>query len=209
MKNSNQKPLLAFAIAAALFAAAPSANAFEAGDWLIKIGAHVVNPKSNNGTLAGGTLSADIGSDIKPSIQAEYFFSPNLGLELLASVPFQHDVRLNGAQAVSFKHLPPTLSLQYHFGDEAFRPFIGAGVNYTWTYGQKSSGPLAGTEVSISNSWGLALHGGIDYLVNDSWYLGADLRWIDIDADVRVNAAEVGSVKVDPLSYGVYVGWKF
>ena len=124
-------------------------------------------------------------------------------------MPFQHDVRLNGAQAVSFKHLPPTLSLQYHFGEEALRPFLGAGVNYTWTYGQKSSGPLAGTEVSIGNSWGLALHGGIDYQINDRWYLGADLRWIDIDADVRVNADEVGSVQVDPLSYGAYFGWKF
>ena len=85
MKNLKNTRCIAIAIAAGLFAATPSAHAFEAGDWLIKLGAHVVNPKSDNGKLAAGTLSADIGSDVKPSIQAEYFFSPNLGLELLAS----------------------------------------------------------------------------------------------------------------------------
>ena len=32
----------------------------------------------------------------------------------------------------SFKHLPPTLTAQYHFTNlNGFKPYLGAGVNYT------------------------------------------------------------------------------
>jgi outer membrane protein len=196
-------------LALTLAALAPTAQAFDSGDLLVKLGLHNVDPKNNNGTLANGAFDAHIGSDLKPSIQAEYFFTPRIGVELLASVPFQHDVYLNGTKAGSFNHLPPTLSVQYHFGNDRVQPFLGAGVNFTWTYSEDTTGPLTGTELGIDNSWGLALHGGVDVKLNNGWYVGTDLRWIDLNADVSVNGAQVGRVQVDPLAYGLYVGWKF
>lgn len=196
-------------LALAVAAVTAPVHAFESGDVLLKLGVHAVDPKSNNGSLAGGAFDADINSNWRPTIQAEYFLTAKFGVELLASVPFSHDVELNGAEAVSFKHLPPTLSLQYHFGNDRLRPFLGAGINYVWTYDVDSKGPLAGTRVGVGNSWGIAFHGGIDYQLDKGWFIGADLRWIDVDADVSVNGAEVGSVSVDPLVYGAYVGWKF
>ena len=192
-----------------LAAVAAPASAFEAGTVLVKVGAHAVDPKSDSGSLAGGAFEAAIDSSLKPSLQVEYFLNPNIGIELLAAVPFSHEVKLNGAKAASFNQLPPTLSLQYHFGDQRIKPFIGAGINWLWSYDEKSFGPLAGTEVGVDNSWGIAFHGGIDYELNNGWYVGADLRWIDIDADVSVNGAQVGQVNVDPLVYGAYIGWKF
>jgi outer membrane protein len=36
-----------------------------------------------------------------------------------------------------------------------------------------------------------------------------DVRWIDIDADASVDGANVGSVAVDPLVYGVYGSLRF
>lgn len=185
------------------------ALATEAGDWTLSVGAHVVNPASNNGSLAAGALEADVGSDWKPTITAEYFFTPNLGLEVLASLPFEHDVSLNGAKAGSTKHLPPTFTLQYHFNGEKVSPFIGAGVNYTLFFDQQTTGPLDGTDLDLSNSWGLAAHAGLDFRLSDTASLRVDARWIDIDTDVSVDGADVGTVKIDPIVYGLAYVWKF
>ena len=121
-----------------------------------------------------------------------------------------HEVSLNGAKAADFKHLPPTLSLQYYFGEAGgFRPFVGAGLNYTWTYDQRETGPLAGTRLKIGNSVGAAAQAGFVAELTDTLHLVADVRWIDIDASVSVNSNRVGTVEVDPLVYGVSLGWRF
>jgi outer membrane protein len=204
--NTRKRHLLALALALGF---AGPALATEAGDWTVSVGAHVVDPASNNGTLAGGALKTDVGSDWKPTITAEYFFSPNLGLEVLAAVPFKHDISLNGVKAGSTKHLPPTFTLQYHFNGDKVSPFIGAGINYTIFFDQNETGPLTGTDVSLGNSWGLAAHAGLDFRLADNRALRVDIRWMDIDTKVKVNGADVGTVKIDPLVYGVAYVWKF
>src|SRR5687768_1584291 len=105
-------------LALALLVAMPAARAAEAGDWEFKFGVHAVDPKSGNGRLAGGTLEADVDSAFSPTFSLEYRINPNLGLEVLAALPFKHDVDLNGTKAATVKHLPPTVSLQWHFMPE-------------------------------------------------------------------------------------------
>ena len=200
--------LVAVGIAAAL--ALPSAAGAAQGDWFFRAGVHNVAPKSDNGRLAGGALRADIGDDIKPTLVLGHMLTEHWAIELLASLPFEHDVRLNGAHAGSFKHLPPTLSLDYYFAPDArVSPFLGAGINYTWTYSESESGPLAGTRLKIGNSVGLAVHGGLAFRAAERWDIVADVRWIDIDADVSVDGAGVGTVAVDPLVYGLYASYRF
>lgn len=203
------KLLCPLAAAAALFTATP-ALAQQAGDWTFGLGAHVVSPKSGNGSLAGGALDVDVGDNWRPTFTGEYFFRDNWGVEVLASLPFQHDIELNGVKAGSTKHLPPTVSLQYHFaGSEKVKPFIGAGVNYTLFFSQGSTGPLAGADLDLDNSWGLALHGGLDFAVGTNKFFRLDARWIDIDTDVKVDGASVGTVNIDPMVYGAAFVWKF
>ncbi len=203
------KLLCPLAAAAALFTATP-ALAQQAGDWTFGLGAHVVAPKSGNGSLAGGALDADVGDNWRPTVTGEYFFRDNWGIEVLASLPFQHDIELNGVKAGSTKHLPPTVSLQYHFaGSGKVKPFIGAGLNYTLFFSQDSTGPLAGADLDLDNSLGLALHGGLDFAVGTNKFVRVDARWIDIDTDVKVNGAAVGTVNIDPMVYGAAFVWKF
>jgi len=181
-----------------------------AGDWFIRAGATHVDPKSNNGTLAGGALAAKIDSQTGLGLVIGRQINENLSLELLAATPFKHTVSLNGAKAVDFKHLPPTLSLVYGFApNSTVNPFVGAGLNYTWTFGEREFGPVAGTEVKLGNSWGLAAQAGLAFKVSDSWDLVLDARWIDINADVRVNGAKVGKATVDPLVIGLHFGRRF
>uniref|UniRef100_UPI0025D9AFC9 OmpW/AlkL family protein n=1 Tax=uncultured Paracoccus sp. TaxID=189685 RepID=UPI0025D9AFC9 len=169
-----------------------------------------VNPKSDNGTLAGGTVPVSIGDNTRPSITVEYFIRDNLGVELLGALPFKHSIKSNGAEIGSVKHLPPVVSLQYHFdATPQLKPFVGVGVNFTGFYDAESKGPLAGNDLRVKNSWGLAAHLGADYWINDRAAVRADLRWIDIDADVTLNGADIGQVEVDPVVAGISYVMKF
>lgn len=198
------------ALALAFGGLAAPAFAQEAGEWTFSVGAHQVNPKSDNGSLVGGTLDVEVDSNVRPTITAEYFVRDNLGIEVLASLPFQHDININGLGRVgSTKHLPPTVSLQYHFGDGNVKPFIGAGVNFTKFFSEDTTGALAGADLDLDDSWGLAAHAGIDFKVGENGAIRIDARWIDIDTDVSLNGADIGTVEIDPLVYGAAYVFKF
>jgi outer membrane protein len=189
--------------------AAP-AFAQQTGEWTLSIGAHQVDPKSDNGSLVNGALDVEVGSDAKPTITAEYFIRDNLGIEVLASWPFEHDIAIKGLGRVgSTKHLPPTVSLQYHFGNGTVKPFVGAGVNFTLFMSEETTGALAGNDISLSNSFGLAAHAGIDFEVSERGSIRVDARWIDIDTDVELNGTDIGEVNIDPLVYGAAYVIKF
>lgn len=189
---------------------ATNATAQEKGTRWLKLGAHVVDPKSDNGSLAGGALDATVGDSIRPSVMLEYFVADNLGIEVLAAWPFRHEVELNGVEAATVDHLPPTISLQYHWnGTGKVSPYVGAGVNYTLFFSEETRGPLAGAKLELDASFGLAVHAGLDFSLGDRWALGIDARWIDIDTDVSVNGADVGTVQIDPLAYGAYLRTRF
>ena len=194
---------LALALLASAALGAP-AFAQSAGEMTLGLGLGFVNPKSDNGTVAGGATVID--SNARPTVTFEYFIRDNLGLELLAALPFRHDINVGGAKAGVTKHLPPTLSLNYHFPTGgAITPFVGLGVNYTVFFEDRS--PLG--DLKIDNSWGLAAHLGMDYAISEKGAVRMDLRYIDIDSDVKLNGAKVGRVEVDPLVAGVSYVMKF
>lgn len=198
------------ALALALGGLAAPAFAQQAGEWTFSVGAHQVNPKSDNGKLAGGTVPIEVDSDARPTITAEYFVRDNLGIEVLAALPFDHDISIKGVGRVgSTKHLPPTVSLQYHFGQGSVKPFIGAGINYTRFFSTETTGALAGTDLELGDSFGLAAHVGIDFEVSERSSIRVDARWMDIDTDAEVNGVDVGTVEIDPLVYGVAYVFKF
>ncbi|MBP6748697.1 MAG: OmpW family protein [Xanthomonadaceae bacterium] len=202
--------LVPLALALALGGVAAPAFAQQAGEWTISVGAHQVNPKSDNGSLVGGALDVEVGSNVRPTITAEYFVRDNLGIEVLASWPFEHDINIKGLGNVgSTKHLPPTVTLQYHFGNGTVKPFVGAGVNFTTFFSEDTTGALAGSDLSLGNSFGLAAHAGLDFEVSERGSIRVDARWIDIDTDVELDGADIGTVNIDPLVYGAAYVIKF
>ena len=109
------------------------AHAHEAGDWLFKLGATQVSPKSNNGSVLNGTVDLDVNSNVRPSFTVTYMATRHIGIELLGALPFQHDVSGSGLGKIgTTKQLPPTLSVQWHFlPDSTVQPYVGVGLNYT------------------------------------------------------------------------------
>lgn len=180
-----------------------------AADWFVRAGVAHVSPQSDTGDLA--TLQSSITDNTQLGLTVGYHINPNLAVELLASTPFTHQVSLKGLGRVGeVSHLPPTLTLQYYFNPEGkFSPFVGGGVNYTWTYDEKSQGALSGTNLDVGNSLGVAVQAGLRVALAEGWDLVADVRWMDIDAEVKVNGARVGTAKVDPMVYSLMVGKRF
>lgn len=187
-----------------------SAFAVPAGTWTVAAGAHGVVPKSDNGTLANGAFSVDVDDDIRPTVSGEYFVANNIGIELLAAIPFYHDITLTDKDGNkvegSTQHLPPTLSVQYHFDGYNIpmnvKPFIGVGVNYTTFFKEKLylGGPA---DLDIDDSVGVAGHVGIDIPFTPRDAFRIDARYMDIKPDVSLNGADIGEVDISPWVYGV------
>lgn len=195
--------ILALALLTSATLAAP-VHAQSAGDMTLGLGIGYVNPKSNNGIVAGGATTID--GNARPTITFEYFVRDNIGIEVLAALPFQHDISINGTNIGSTKHLPPTVSVNYHFPTNGpVTPFVGLGVNYTAFFDETS--PLG--DLSIDNSWGLAAHLGMDYAISEKAAFRMDLRYIDIKSDVYLNGTKVGRVNVDPVVFGASYVMKF
>ncbi|WP_170422581.1 OmpW/AlkL family protein [Ruegeria arenilitoris] len=197
--------LAALTLSTALVALAAPAFAQSQGDWTVGVGVGYLNPKSDNGTLAG--LNADIDSDTRPIFTAEYFIRDNLGIELLAATPFKHTVTLGGStEAGTVKHLPPTLSLNYHFPtNSAWKPYVGAGLNYTFFFDEQS----ALGDLKVDDSFGVSLQAGLDYMVSDNGAVRLNVRWFDIDSDVKLNGTNIGKAEIDPILVGVSYVHKF
>ena len=198
-------------VAASLAALAAPAFAQSAGDWTLGVGLHQVAPKSDNGKLANGTLPLDVDSDFKPSVTFEYFIKDNLGIEVLGALPFKHDIAIKGVGKVGeTKHLPPTIALQYHFNSAGkVSPLLGVGINYTTFFSEDTTGILSGSKLKLDDSFGLAAHAGLDFKVSEKASVRVDVRWADIDTDVKVDGAKLGTANIDPLVYGASYVMKF
>jgi outer membrane protein len=203
---------LGLALAAAGLCAQPALAA--KGDWILRGGVGVVDPKSDNLTLGGALGVEEIQVDTGTSLTVEgtYMFANHWGVELLAAWPFSHDVDADltgggSANLTDIKHLPPTLSLQYHFNpDGRFRPYVGAGLNYTTLFDE---GRVAGQDLDLDDSFGLAGQVGIDIGLTDNVFVNLAARYIDIDSDASLDGVDIGTVEVDPFVYQAQLGWRF
>lgn len=230
MSNLSKTLVAVGALGLATAVTIPAAQA-EQGDWLIKGGATMVSPKSDNlklgdlgdiegvGVVTDATLNVDDATSFGFTIT--YMYTDNWGVELLAAVPFKHDIKLSAAidgQTGSVKigeteHLPPTLSLQYHFmPDQMFSPYVGVGANWTIFSGEKLD-PVLGAKLSLSDSFGFAGQLGADINLGDKWLVNIDVRYIQIETDAKitddVSTEKIGTVKIDPFVYSIMIGYRF
>jgi outer membrane protein len=202
---------------AALFAAG---NAVAAeGNWLVRGRAVYLDMKTKSDATSGplaGVLPADtiaISDEWIPEVDISYFFSRNWAAELILTYPQKHDVTINAlgiGNIGNFKHLPPTLLLQYHFLPEGqFRPYAGVGINYTRFSSVNLVVPGVGALDLESSSFGPAIQAGLDIKLDGQWFLNFDIKKIQIRSDLYLAGAKVSTLKPDPLAMGVGLGYRF
>lgn len=204
MSSKMLKSAVAVALAGGLFAG--SAQAYDTGSMLFRIGAYGVFPESDSLTLAPGAV-IDVDNGYSLGFNFTYMVNPNIGIEVLAALPFQHDINLSGVGNIGdTKHLPPTVSVQYHLMPQGtVHPYVGLGLNYTTFFSESS---VLG-DLKLDDSWGLAGQLGIDVDVAPNWFVNADLRYISIKSDARLNGVELGTVDINPWVLGLTVGTRF
>ncbi|WP_101757682.1 OmpW family protein [Oceanicoccus sp. KOV_DT_Chl] len=231
-----EKNRLVKAISAAIVAITlPCAsNAHEQGDWVVRVGLAAVTPDESSSTIsttATGPLpgtEASVDNDTQLGLNIVYMWSDNIGIELLAASPFEHDIQAKGLDQYlavgssidlgSTKHLPPTLSAQYYFGNKnsQIRPYVGIGINYTTFFGEDLSSDaeaaLAADNLKLDDSVGLATQAGVDWILDDQWLLNASVWHMDIDTEASFDSAlgEVNvDVDIDPWAYMISIGYTF
>ena len=171
-------------IAVLASALASQAALAQENPWLVRLRAVYLDP-ANKSDPIGGVGASDrltVNSKVIPEFDISYFFTPNWATELVLTYPQKQDVSLDGTKIGSFKHLPPTLTLQYHFTPESmFSPYVGAGINYT-RFSDVSL--LNGGATMESHSIGGALQAGVDIKLDKSWSLNIDVKKVQIRSDI-------------------------
>lgn len=211
--------LLGCGVMAAAMTMSVNAWALGAGDWFGRVGASMVDPDCSSGPVPGFAGSGvEVDEDTKPSFTVGYMMTDSLGVEVLAALPFQHAILCTGTiaglgEVAETKHLPPTVSLQYYFMPRAsIRPYIGAGVNYTYFFDEEAKGALAGHTVDLDDSWGLAGQVGVDIDIPNNWFVNLDGRYIDIDTEATISGPTVNGavdVEIDPWVFTLALGRRF
>lgn len=182
----------------------------QAGNWQLKVGGSLLAPTSNNGTIAGARADVSHEFNLTPSV--EYFFgdSPFSAELLLAVAPFKHDISLDGVEAASFKHLPPTVTAKYHLKNSSrFTPYIGAGLTVAVPWDEKLRGSDSKLEADVT--YGAAGQLGFNFKPADSSDFGVffDVRYAQVESDVKLDGKDIGTLKVNPLVYTLGYSYKF
>lgn len=218
------------AVAVGLMGLSLAAQAYEAGDMVLRAGAALAKPSDSSGKIkidgvgAVNGTGVGVGSDTELGLTGSYIFAPHWGVELLASTPFEHDISAKGlggfgvSKIGSVKHLPPTLSVQYYFADthSEIQPYVGLGVNYTVFFDEHLSNEaktgLGASNLHLDNSLGLAAEVGLDWAINKNWLINVSVWKVDMNTtatvDTALGKAEV-DVAIDPWVYMIGAGYKF
>ncbi|GAA5174530.1 OmpW family protein [Niveibacterium umoris] len=197
------KAAIAGAITAGMFMAGTATAAD--GNWLVRGRiVSMTNDNSNENNLLGAEVTAS--DKVLPDLDISYFFTENIALEVVLSIPQTHDIELGGTKIGEVTQLPPHFMLQYHFPMGAFKPYVGAGINYTRFWDVKLIVP--GVDIERS-SWGGSLQVGMDYELSKQWYLNADVKKTWIATDVKAGDTVVDTLHIDPWLIGVGVGYRF
>ena len=196
----------------------------EQGDVLIRVRAIDVIPNESSGSILpafpGEQVSID--NSIMPEVDITYMATDNIGFELIAATTKHSASGITGTtggigELASTWVLPPTLTAQYHFAPESkIRPYVGAGINYTIFFNEKSSSALEAavgtTSVRMSDSFGWAAQAGVDIELNERMFLNLDIKYIDMDTTATLNTTAAGTQRVrislDPIVVGIGLGIK-
>jgi len=179
---------------------------FELDRFQTRFGLTQIEPKNNPGNLDDGTRTS-VSNAYALTTDFVYFLTPNLAVDLLVGSAPKHNIYGDGQKIGNTKYIPPTLSLQYNFNPQGqWNPYVGLGVNYTYYFDETL---LNGQKLDVSNSTGVAATIGMDYELNEHFSLGTDIRYVDVNSDVKINGVKVGNVDVNPMLYSLTLGYKF
>jgi outer membrane protein len=204
-----------------------AAHAQAAGGWMISLGANNIAPKVKSGDLSAPSLPGTQ-IDVKDASAAfatiTYMLTDNVSLQTFLGGPYKHEVV--GAGAVDgvgkigeIQQVSPTVMAQYRLFDaaSALRPYAGVGLTYAYFFKEQGSGTLTSltnpggppTQLRADNAWGASVQLGATYAFSERWFVDASVIKTFIKNTTHLSTGQTIDAKLDPLSIGVTVGYRF
>jgi outer membrane protein len=211
------RALIASAAVIGLLAASGAA---QAQNWIVKAGAIYYQTHSETTGIQGIGIppgaDAETGNATTLLLTIERTFTPNLSVEFVLGIP--PTIKAEGTGSVAFlgevlsaKNVAPTLLFNYTFFEPTatWRPYVGAGINYTRFTDIKTTLPVQ--SVDMSDSWGLALQAGVNYAVDKNWGLFASIARVDVKSDLVAVGSTVLTTTIDfkPITYSFGAWYRF
>jgi len=208
----------AVALVMGVMAAVPAQAGDSNGNFQAKLGVTgIIFDDNTKSTSPAGLGTAEVNDTVIPTLALTYYLTNNWSVELFCCFA---QVNVDGksgtlgslGKLASTWVFPPILTAQYHFdGMGAFKPYVGAGVQWIHYFDEKSN--LAGSSVDFDDSWGFVLQGGIDYDLGQGWSLGVDVKkaWLDTKLTYGGGGFDGVSAKhdLDPLYVTANLGYRF
>ena len=245
-QRARLRPRIAAAVLLSVALAAPGAALAGAGDLVVTVGWVRIYPRSSSGPLTLrqiGSMEVDqpqAGTSVESlpantlTLTLEWPLTEHLGAELVAGYPPTHLLRASGTIESAGvlgegQQWSPAFLLKYHFGGSGanLRPYVGAGVDYTFfrktkvtndAFRQASYGPDSTTRVSVNPSWNPLVTAGLDWKLEGRWSVGASLTYAPLRARISTVADNTAigvplrvttDIRNHTVVGGVYVGYRF
>jgi outer membrane protein len=157
-------------------------------------------------------------------------FTDNVAAEVTVGSPVTMNVDMtipNAAKSVSNAATTsasfPSVVAKYLFNtrSDAFRPYLGFGVNYTYfsNTGANSDAlvqELAGSSQSLTPSWNPVFNAGAIYTLNDRWSLNFGVSYVPMSSNVSFSGSGPGTgtttsgrLTINPTDFTFKIGYKF
>jgi outer membrane protein len=207
---------LSLLLPAALLAAAGAS----AQDNVVKFGLTNYTTHSRTSGISGVGVppgaDAETGNATTLLLTYERMVTPSLGIELAVGVPPRIKARATGSVAflgddvLSARNVAPTLFLNHHFDTLGgrWRPYVGAGVNFTRFTGIRSS---LSPKVEMGDSTGWALQAGVDWSLDRQWFLFGSIATLQVKSKLVATGSTVLQTTIDfrPVVYSFGVARRF
>ncbi|WP_316669135.1 OmpW/AlkL family protein [Ralstonia psammae] len=223
------------------------AHAQSAGSSIISLGWLRVMPNSSSDPLFIDSIGGvpvnqsvpNTGARIKDAdtvgLAFTHFITDNLAVELAGGVPPRH--KITGANAFapygeigSAKQWSPAMLFKWYFGgaESRFRPYVGAGLNYTWFGDEKitnsalqtqvlGSGFPNASSVSTDSSINPVLNVGASYAVTKDWFVSLSMSYLPLKTTAKIDttlasgahAITEAKIRINPIVAFLSIGYGF
>lgn len=193
----------------------PSSALAQEGPWMIRARGVYISTADKSDAIPALSVPADVitvSKKLIPEVDITRFFGKNFAAELILTYPQKHEVELNGTLLGTFKHLPPVLSLQYHFSPAAnVRPYVGVGANLTLISNVALAVPGVGALDLDDYSVGVSGQAGVDFKISPKMFFNVDVKYVTLGSDVflKASGAKVSRVTINPWLIGAGFGYRF
>jgi outer membrane protein len=202
----------ALALLAGAVGAVPAQAGDSNGNFQVKLGVTglIFDDKTTSTSANITGLDAEVNDTVIPTLMLTYFLDKNWAVELFccfAQLNVHDKSAVVGTKLASTWVFPPMLTAQYHFdGMGAFRPYVGAGVQWIHYFDESSN---IGGSVDFRDSWGFVLQAGTDIDMGGGWSLGLDAKKVWEDTKLTYSLPAYAEHDLDPWVLTANLGYRF